>query len=145
MAVRAGAAAGSNLRRVRKLSEKFQLLSRSRENHEKFAFISRHVPTADQVAIAATIGIELVHVGDRDAFAFSVSDAEKLREEFVGVVCVHPLIAVNCVLANLNVGVFENINRAEVGAPPQFKASRLVVRCRVVVADAGEAAIVAAS
>ena len=105
---------------------------------KKFAFISRHVPTSDQVAIAAAIGIELVHVGDRDAFAFSVSDAEKLREEFAGVVCVHPLIAMHCLLADLNVGVFENINRAEVGQPPQFKASRLVVRCSVTVAHVGE-------
>ena len=103
----------------------------------QFAFISRHEPSAEQVALAADVNVELTAIGDRDAFSFTVEDAEKIGKGFAGIVCVHPLIAMNAMLAEIPVGVFENANRAPLGQPPQFKAVRFVVRSGVVVADVG--------
>ena len=92
---------------------------------KKFAMVSRHAPTADQVSLAEKAGIELVPVGDRDGF--SVNPAEFVGAGFSGVVVVHAALAVRCLTAGLAVGVFENDNRAAVGAPPQFHTTRLVV------------------
>ena len=36
---------------------------------KKFAFISRHMPTDEQINLAAKKDVELIHVGDRDAFS----------------------------------------------------------------------------
>lgn len=90
-----------------------------------FAFISRHAPTAEQVALAAEQGVTLFPVGDTDAFTVTpewVHDAEeRLNLEFDGVVVVHPAAALRLAPEFL-VGVFENANRAEPGQPPQFFA-----------------------
>ncbi len=102
-----------------------------------FAFISRHSPTKEQAGLAADLDIELIPVGDRDAFAFTIQDAEDLAKNYKGIICVHPLIAITALLAETAVGVFENANRAPVGEPPKFEASRLFVRAGVVVANAG--------
>ena len=93
-------------------------------NNMKFAFVSRHTPTQGQVDLAAAKGIELVHVGDADAFTITpewvkVSDAQ--AAEFVGVVVVHPAAALR-LAPFYPVGIFENANRAEPGQPPQFEA-----------------------
>jgi len=49
-------------------------------------------------------------------------------EDAPAVACVHPLIAVEVILAGRHLGVFENANRAQPGQPPQFEAVRLVTR-----------------
>ena len=89
----------------------------------QFAFISRHNPTDSQITLAAEQGIELVHIGDHDAFTVSpdfVLDAGP----FEGVVVVHPAAALRLADTFL-VGVFENANRAPVGERPQFEAQSL--------------------
>ena len=90
---------------------------------KRLAFISRHQPTADQLALAAKAGSDLVPVGDRDGFSI-------LPEEFSGfsgVVVVHAAAAIRCHSAGRAVGVFENSNRAPVGQKPDFHTTRLVV------------------
>ena len=90
----------------------------------KFAFVSRHNPTESQVKLASEKGIELVHVGDRDAFSFPASE---FKGGYQGVVVVHPLAALTAFTAGLHVGVFNNVNRAPVGEKPQFETTDLVV------------------
>lgn len=86
-----------------------------------FAFISRHKPTPEQIALAAQLDIELLHVGDRDGF--TVRPGEFLS--FDGVVVVHAAAALRLVADDRPVGVFENGNRAEPGKPPEFYAKAL--------------------
>lgn len=89
---------------------------------DRFAFISRHQPTAGQVELAAQDGIELVSVGDHDAFSVSPSWVDGLDDgPFSGVVVVHPAAALR-LAGSFLVGVFKNANRAPVGAPPKFEA-----------------------
>lgn len=89
-----------------------------------FAFISRHEPTETQREIAEKEGIELVHVGDCDAFTITKEWVLKQRTEampyFSGVIVVHPAAALR-LCEYFSVGVFENANRAEVGQPPSFE------------------------
>lgn len=89
----------------------------------KFAFISRHSPTEGQIALAAKEGIELIHVGDADAFTVSPAWVDE-HGAFDGVVVVHPAAALRLATTYL-VGVFENANRAPVGEKPQFEALAL--------------------
>lgn len=89
----------------------------------KFAFLSRHVPTEQQIQIAAEQGIELIHIGDRDAFSVTVDDIDEAGD-FVGVVVVHPAAAMRLADTFL-IGVFENANRAPVGEAPKFEAKAL--------------------
>lgn len=90
---------------------------------KKFAFISRHTPTPSQVAMAAEAGIELVSVGDMDAFTVCCADVDEFGH-FDGVVVVHPAMALR-LAPGYAVGVFENANRAPEGAKPQFEAQAL--------------------
>ena len=87
---------------------------------KKFAFISRHVPTESQHALAAQEGIELTHIGDADAFSVTSSFVYNAGA-FEGVVVVHPAAALR-LAPEFVVGVFENANRAPVGEKPQFEA-----------------------
>lgn len=89
----------------------------------RFAFISRHTPTPAQFTLAEQQGIELVHVGDADAFTVSPSWVYE-RGAFEGVVVVHPAAALR-LAGTFLIGVFENANRAPEGAPPQFEAKSL--------------------
>lgn len=89
----------------------------------KFAFISRHTPTDGQLQIAKEYGIELVHIGDRDAFSVAVSDIYEAGA-FDGVVVVHPAAAMR-LAGSFLIGVFENANRAPAGERPQFEAKAL--------------------
>lgn len=82
----------------------------------RFAFVSRHEPTIEQIEMALAQGIELEFVGDRDAFEFNPNEFKG----FDGVICVHPLIAIECIKAKLAVGVFKNGNRAQIGEKSQF-------------------------
>lgn len=88
---------------------------------KNFAFVSRHQPTVGQLLIAAMGDVNLVPVGDRDAF--SIDPAE--FAQFDGVVVVHPAAAIKYFAAMTSVGVFANANRAREGQPPIFEAASL--------------------
>jgi hypothetical protein len=88
-----------------------------------YAFISRHVPTTEQAELAAEKGIELVVVGDMDAFSVTPSDVAS-KGEFAGVVVVHPAAALRLNGA-YSVGVFENGQRSQEGGKPTFFAKAL--------------------
>ena len=90
----------------------------------KFAWVSRHEPTPEQKHLAELAEIELVPVGDRDAWGPEPLDGIEVPE-YRGVVCVHPLIAVGALKKGLRVGVFENISRPGPGGKPQFSCGRL--------------------
>lgn len=91
----------------------------------KFAFISRHTPTSDQIRLAADQGIELISIGDFDAFNASPSQVDSFGA-FEGVIVVHPAAALR-LAGSFLVGVFENANRAPEGERPQFEALALHV------------------
>lgn len=84
---------------------------------KKFAFISRHVPTDDQAKLAAQQDVELIHVGDCDAFTVTSVGLEK----YEGVVVVHPAAALR-LFHEFPVGVFENALRAKEGEAAKFEA-----------------------
>lgn len=90
---------------------------------KKFAFISRHTPTREQIDLAAEKDIELVSIGDLDAFTAMAEEVSK-HGVFDGVIVVHPAAALNLIGAYA-VGVFENGNRAAEGDRPQFFAKAL--------------------
>lgn len=96
---------------------------------KKFAFISRHKPTQTQIDLAALQNIELVFVGDLDAFHTSNETIRSIAnsDDFHGAICVHPAIALRLTYWFPSIGVFENANRAPVGAPVQFEAKELHV------------------
>lgn len=91
----------------------------------RFAFVSRHKPTKRQHELASEKGIELIPIGDRDAFSVIPSMLDGHKDgPFDGVVVVHPAAALR--LANdFLVGVFKNANRAPVGEKPTFEAVEL--------------------
>lgn len=91
----------------------------------RFAFVSRHVPNQSQIDLAAQQGITLEHIGDRDAFSFPAEEIASLG--YKGVVVVHPMAALAAYRDGLAVGVFDNVNRAPVGAPPNFETTQFVV------------------
>ena len=86
----------------------------------KFAFISRHELTDSQLALAGEQGIELVHIGDVDAFTVSASFVDH-HGAYEGVVVVHPAAALR-LAGSFLVGVFKNANRAPIGERPRFEA-----------------------
>lgn len=88
---------------------------------DKFAFVSRHKPTPEQIEIAARHGGKLVEVGDRDAFTI---DPYEFREYRL-VIVVHPAAALRLFHHGIDVGVFENGNRAPEGEKPEFYAKAL--------------------
>lgn len=92
------------------------------------AFISRHTPAADQVALAKDQGFILYHVGDADAFTvtngFVHEQAARLDVTFEGVVVVHPAAALR-LCSEFVVGVFENATRPTMNGKPQFVAKAL--------------------
>ncbi len=92
---------------------------------KRFAFISRHTPTPEQIELAAAQDIELVAIGDLDAFTVEAEDVAA-SGEYDGVVVVHPAAALNLIRA-FPVGIFENGNRAPEGERPQFFAQALHV------------------
>ena len=76
----------------------------------KYAFISRHEPT-----------VELVSVGDRDAFTCDLFDLV----DYDGAVVVHPALALRLSAQDVNIGVYENQQRAAAGEKPTFHAVAL--------------------
>lgn len=92
---------------------------------KRFAFISRHSITECQQALAADQEIELIPVGDTDAFTVTPQWVRS-HGEFEGVVIVHPAAAMR-LSAEFIIGVFENSNRAPEGERPKFEAKALCV------------------
>ena len=90
-----------------------------------FAFISRHRPTAEQSALAAEQGIDLVPIGDADAFSVTKEFVDG-NGDFQGVVVVHPAAALRLAPAFM-VGVYENGHRPAEGDKPAFFAKALHV------------------
>lgn len=101
---------------------------------ERFAFISRHAPTPDQIRVAGEQGIEVIHVGDTDAFGPGdpilppgVRWGDTPKTDYQGIIAVHPLIAVRSYALGKKIGSFQNISRPGVDGKPQFTCGRLVV------------------
>lgn len=94
---------------------------------KKMAFISRHVPTADQLKIARDKGYDLAHVGDMDAFTVQPSQVAALGN-FDAVCVVHPAAALR-LTQHYTVGVFENAMRHVEGGAPIFEAKALHIYC----------------
>jgi hypothetical protein len=92
---------------------------------ERWAFVSRHVPTPEQIEKAIQAGIELIPVGDRDAFGPDPFEKSGMPD-VVGVVCVNPALALQAFFAGYAVGVFENVSRPGVDGKPQFSTGRFL-------------------
>ena len=94
----------------------------------KFAFISRHAPTEQQIALATDQGIELVLIGDLDAFTVTAKDVVAACSDYCidGVIVVHPAAALR-LQYSFKIGIFENALRAEEGQKPTFEAKSLHV------------------
>lgn len=88
-----------------------------------FAFISRHSMTQEQITIAEELGINLIHVGDMDAFTIT-PEMVKEHGNFDGVVIVHPASAMRLKDA-YKIGIFENGQRSIEGERPTFFAKSL--------------------
>lgn len=86
---------------------------------KKFAFISRHTPTPEQIELADRLNIELVTVGDKDAFSLSGEQWDGMD----GACVVHPAAALRLIREGFDILVYENANRAPEGEKPQFYAS----------------------
>ena len=94
----------------------------SHENH-KFAFISRHKPTKEQIDLATAQGIELISIGDLDAF--KITPAMIYEEEpYEGVIVVHPAAALR-LCSDFIIGIYENGNRPGPDGKPTFFAKDL--------------------
>jgi hypothetical protein len=91
----------------------------------RFAFISRHQMTEEQVSLAQEQGIELIPVGDMDAFMVDAGMIDAIGA-FDGVVVAHPAMAMALARTYL-IGVFENGSRPGEGEKPQFFAKALYV------------------
>ena len=97
---------------------------------KKLFFISRHVPTIEQVELARAHGYEIEHVGDLDAFGDDdkvLDIADRANKSFGAVSIVHPALALRFskLLWNARIIIFENGNRAPEGEKPQFYAKGL--------------------
>ena len=90
----------------------------------KYAFISRHKPTAEQLQLAATQGIELIHIGDTNAFSVTPEFVNSKGYHFVGVIVVHPSAALR-LCKHFRIGIFENEFRTPASQPQQFAAKAL--------------------
>ena len=94
-------------------------------------FVSRHVPTDDQIKLAADKGFKLVHVGDVDAFDVNAVDAVFTDNPGTAFAVVNPALAMNLVSlardTDVTIGVFQNAARPADGGKPTFKAVNLHV------------------
>lgn len=96
---------------------------------EKFAFVSRHEPTPDQIRVAEEQGVELIHKGDVNAFGPGdpIVPWEISLDSVQGIIAVHPLVAVRAYALGMKIGSFENLSRPGPDGKPQFSCGRLVV------------------
>lgn len=95
----------------------------------KFAFISRHEPTEAQRQMASERGIDLDYLGDMDAFSSAAGTRlnDLVDQGYQGVIVVHPILAARAINLGLQVGSYENANRAPVGEKPTFEPVRLLI------------------
>lgn len=91
---------------------------------ERWAFISRHEPTAEQKKKAEEAGIELISAGDRDAFGSDPFERSGMPADIKGIVCVHPGLALSAFCGGYPVGVFENVSRPGPDGKAQFSTGR---------------------
>ena len=91
----------------------------------RFAFISRHTPTDEQFALAKMASIELIPVGDLEAFTVAPEDLEPFGQ-FDGAIVVHPAAAMR-LAGDLIIGVYENASRTAEGGKPTFYAKSLQI------------------
>lgn len=89
----------------------------------KFAFLSRHAPIEGQLLLAKKKGIELVPIGDADAFTVDSQYVDDFGK-FDGVIVVHPAAALRLSI-DFIIGVFENSQRSLPGEKPTFEAEAL--------------------
>lgn len=104
---------------------------------KRMAFVSRHEPTPEQIALAKKDGYELVHVGDMDAFDHDLDNQLcKLIVEggYAAVACVHAMIAIRVLSfgtgysnPRVRVAIFENAQRPSEGGKPTFYAKAMHV------------------
>jgi hypothetical protein len=101
---------------------------------KRLAFISRHAPTQEQIELAATLGHEIIHVGDVDAFAPGyLSVVSDLIAGFDAVAAVHPNILLTQAFGDYSGGtglpcwVFENGSRPVEGGKPQFFCKGVII------------------
>lgn len=87
---------------------------------KKFAFISRHTPTAEQVELAVAQEIELIPIGDLDGFTVTAEQVAR-HGKFDGVAVVHAGAALRLQF-DYEILLFENGNRAPEGEKPSFVA-----------------------
>lgn len=90
---------------------------------KRFAFLTRHTATGEQIKIASDLNIELIPIGDKDAFTVTPEDILS-HGSFDGVIVVHPSAAIR--LNNyFDIGVFENEKRtvSEYDRPQFFAKS----------------------
>lgn len=90
---------------------------------KKFAFIGRHEMTAEQKALAEKAGIEMVPIGDIDAFSGEMPNCA----DYDGIICAHAALACRAIYAHIEVGVFENSQRPGTDGKPSFFAKSLTV------------------
>lgn len=94
-------------------------------------FISRHVPNADQIQLAADRGFDLVHIGDVDAFDADAVSAAFSDHPGTAFAVVNPALALNLAslawATDVTIGVFQNAARPVDGGKPTFKATALHV------------------
>ncbi len=90
---------------------------------KKFAFISRHTETTEQIELAIEQGIKIVNIGDMDAFSVKPEDILHIGD-FDGVIVVHPAAALRLSKV-FPVGVFENGQRSEENGKLTFFAKAL--------------------
>lgn len=88
-----------------------------------FYFISRHQPTPEQQKLAQKADIEIVHVGDRDAFKIATMEMATAVPGCNpdGYIVVHPAAALSLAETGKPVAVFENGNRSVPNEPPCFE------------------------
>jgi hypothetical protein len=95
---------------------------------KRLIFISRHAPSVEQIALAAKLGFEIIHVGDVDAFSKDLcKQVWEMVETHKGdaISAVHPNILATQAIGGwgfkaVPVWIFKNETRPAEGGKPQF-------------------------
>lgn len=104
---------------------------------KRLAFISRHAPTQEQSDLAATLGFEIIHVGDVDAFSKDLHRSILAAAEGADAIAgVHPNIIMMAASLKIQSWVFENGTRPVEGGKPQFFCKGVMVWTPVELGDA---------
>jgi hypothetical protein len=96
-------------------------------------FVSRHTPTEEQLILCFSVGYELVHVGDVDAFQGGLVYKSPDRGQADGAVIVHAALAMRYVSAGWGedfiIGVFQSASRPAEGGKASFELAGLWTYC----------------